>query len=403
MKMSLVLASEDFKIFDVSGIKVEKRLSFEKEAKNLVPRNEDEAFIKEFIRERGYAKIGAEKIISWSSAAEWNEILWNIDWMHRGGWIKDEILKGKETLPDIVEPDPDEDQVEGNESYFKGFYPLERYIEKTVYDTDNQDEAWELPSISAKEKNLSGRIKKLDEFAAIYEDFSKMNGLWVAPIEGLSISMSCDAKIDHIKDENKDSQSIESVNVSMKHSTKGVMEEGSVTLYNTAKTTYTDPNGDERTYSFSDNCIWRKTHNKVEIKNGRDSEGNLQYKEADRKSEVKMDFVIDATDQKYTTEEGQELEWDLKAAIWFVEIHVRYHNFETEEGEEFRHQFIVKADLDGKKIIAGDSIRKKLEEKIPKGNGVMTRMEMNLRTFGWMADIKWNMRINKAETANGTN
>lgn len=391
--MSLSLTKENFTIFDVSGIKVEKRLAFEKNANNLVPRNEDEAFIKEFIRERDGARIGPKKIMLWGARSDWNQILWEIEVLHHLGWVKDEILKGHEDLPDIVEPDHEKDQVEGNESWFSGFYSLDRYIEKTVYDTDNQDGAWELPSMSAKEENLSGRIKKLDEFAAIYEDFSKMNGLWVSPIKGLNLSLSCDAVLGIIKDEDKDTQSIKSVNVSLEHSTGAVIEGGSLTLNNEAKINYTDPNGKEQTYTFSDNCIWEKIHNRVKIKNGRDDKGNLKYQEVDRKSEIKVDIEMDATGSMYETKEGEKLEWDLKAAIFMAEIDVTYHDYDTNKGSAARMQFIVKADVEGKKIIAGENIRKKLEGKIPMLVGTMTKMSVRLYTFAWLADIKWNMRI----------
>lgn len=389
--MSLTVTSENFKIFDVSGITVEKKLAFTKEAGNLVPRNEDEAFIKEFIRERGGAKIGGKKIIHWGSAEEWREILWGIDDLHRRGWIKDDILKGREELPDIIEPDPEKDQVEGNNSYFKGYYSVDRYVDNTVY--KEHDDAWEMQSMSNRTDNFSARVKKLDEFIAIYKDLSKMNGLWVQPVNGLEITMSCKAKLDDIRDDDRYSQSVQTVNVALNHSTAAHMKEGSLTLDSRAAVEYADANGDNQIYIFSDNCIWRvRNRYGVEIKDGKDEDGALMYKKVDMNEEIKVDIEMNS-EGTYNTIEDEKLGWELKAAIFLVEITVNYHDYANNKSSMAIKQFIVKADVNAKKVIAGDNIRQKLEGKIPKLDGVMTSMVMNLHTVAWMGDIEWNMRI----------
>lgn len=392
--MSLVLKEENFKIFDVSGIKVKKKLAFEKNEKNLVARNEDEAFIKEFIRERDGAKIGPQKIMLWGSALDWSRILWEIDTLHRCGWVKNDILKGREVLPDIVKPDPIKDQVEDDATHFSGFYSLDRYIEKTVYETTKHDEAWELPSMGTRTGNLSGRIKKLDEFTAIYRDFSKMNGMWLQPKEGLKLSMSCSARLDDIKDDDEYNQSVDTISISLEHSTDATVDQGSLTIENPAKTEYKDANENIKTYQFSETCIWKKeNHYQVKIKDGKDSEGTLKYKEVKTESEIVVDVKMDTTNMMYETIEGEELQWDLKAAIFMVHVDVMYHDYETGKGSTAYREFIVKADVQDKNVIAGESIRNKLRGEIPELKGKMTSMQMHLSVFGWLGDIKWNMKI----------
>lgn len=394
--MSLVLKSENFKIFDVSGIKVEGRLAFEKNANNLVPRNEDEAFIKEFIRERGGSKIGGKKIKLWGSSEDWNSILWDIDSMHRYGWVKVEILKGKEELPDIVRPDPEKDQVDENYSYFTGYYSIERYIEDTVYKNkiDEHDEVWELPPMKDKTENKSGRIKKLEEFAAIYKDFSKMRGLWLQPKNKLKLSFSCSLRFDDIKDDSEYEQSVEKISAETTHSTEGYMEDGSLTLYDSPEVKYEDANGNERTHCFAGTIIYLEEHSyEKRIKDGKDSDGRLKYKEVNTERRVAVDIEMDATDMKFLTDDGEELEWELKAAIFMATLEVRHHDFESNKGYTSRKDFIVKADVQGMKIKVGENFRNKIMSEIPAMGGSRTRLSIQVFTFAWMGDIKWNMQI----------
>ena len=118
--MALMLKSEMFEVFDVSEIKVEGKLAFERSDETIIPRNEDEAFIREFIAERGYGMIGSNKICQWPNLKDWIFIVWGVHEMQRQYWVRSEFLNGKIEPPDCMEPDQEKDQVTENESYFIG-------------------------------------------------------------------------------------------------------------------------------------------------------------------------------------------------------------------------------------------------------------------------------------------
>ena len=395
--MGLILESEKFEIFDVSNVKVEEKLALERKAENLVPRNEDESFIREFIAERGFGRIGSDKISQWARRVDWNAIAWAVSDMQHSSWIKTEYIESPDKMPDVVEPDPERDQVTDNESLFMGFYPIRRYSEKVCYEYEpgKQNPVWKFPDAYLKNGLPACGAKKLDEFIQIYTDFSKMNAIWVGPRGDMAISATATATFDDVMDEDKNTQSVKEISVTARiDSAKANMVDGSFVVSQELTATYNDANGNEMRYSFDPITIWRKRINyEKEIKDGKDSDGKQKYKKVTLKEESKVDLTLDYGDMKYE-EGGYEKEWALKASIWMVQIDVSYHNFETGKGSQKKAQFIVKTKVDGKKVITGEDIRVALSERIPAANdGLMTGMSMELYTFGSAGDIAWNNRI----------
>ena len=400
--MALILESEKFEILDVSEIKVEKKLAFERNEESVIPRNEDEAFIREFIRERGGAKIGSDKICQWPSLTDWISIVRGVYDQQRSYWVRMEILKGKSSPPDYIEPDPERDQVTEDESYFMTFAPIERYVEETCYKLASKEQNYDWKASNPVKENclsLSG-VKRIDDFIDIYTDFSKMNGLWISPTKGCNISMSATAEFDDIKDDDDDTQSVKSITAEASYNGTATIEnDGTICPNGDLRATYKDANGNERTMSLSNTMIWYETLEEKQIKDGKEKNENGGVKQKYKTVRIKDKRTMDVelwSDKPYDAGHGIEREWKMISAAVEVYIDVTYKSLDDKnESETKRKQLIVKTEVDGRKQKIGSIVRNIVKECLPKSKkgGEMTSLKVKIGQIGWIADIEWNTRI----------
>lgn len=403
--MALILESEKFEIFDVSEIKVEKKLAFERNEESVIPRNEDEAFIREFIRERGGAKIGSDKICQWPSLTDWIRIVWGVYHLQGAYWIKTELLKGRSSPPDYVEPDPERDQVTEDESYFMTYAPIERYVEETCYKcaSGEKDGDWKF-SNPVKENCLSlSGVKRIDDFIDIYTDFSKMNGRWTGPREGCNISVSATAEFDDIKDDDDDKQSVKSITAEASYNgTATIEDDGDMYPNGDIIATYQNANGNERTMNFTHSLIWYETLKEKRIKDGKEEDENGGVKQKYRTVRIKDKRTTDVelwTETQYDAGNGNLRDWKMISAAVNVVISVVYQSFSDVSAYERKtKELVVKTKVDGRKQIIGDYVRNIVKEHLPtsKKGGQMTELRVTIGQIGWMADIEWNNRISEA-------
>ena len=399
--MALMLKSEKFEIFDVSEIEVKGKLAFERSDETIIPRNEDEAFIREFIAERGYGKIGSVKICQWPNLKDWIFIVWGVHEMQRQYWVRSEFLNGKIEPPDCIEPDREKDQVTENESYFIGL-PTERYAEETCYKraSSEQNDGWMSSNPNLENcLSLSG-VKRIDDFIDIYTDFSKMNGCWIGPRESCGISVAATEQFDDIKDEDDYTQSVEKIEVKASYDgTATIDSDGDIHANADVRAEYTDANGNERTMSFSEGLIWMETLREKQIKDGKEEGENGAVKQKYKTVRMSRKRTVDLelwSDAKFEGSEGNERKWRMVSGIVVIYITVVYRSVsDTSETEEKRKQLVVKTKTEGGKQIIGDDVREIVKANLPKpkNGGEMTRLTVNVGEVGWMADIEWNTRI----------
>lgn len=394
--MSLKLKSEIFKIFDVSEIKVEGKLAFERSDETIIPRNEDEAFIREFIAERDFGAIGSNKICQWPNLRDWKSIAWAVSDMQHFMWVRTEYLEGKATLPPVMEPDPERDQVTETESYFTG-NPLTRLATETSYkyESGKQNVAWKFPDAYLGEHLSMSGVKRIDDFIAIYNDFSKMNGVWATPEYSCLMSVRGKQEFDDIKDDDDYKQSVQSITVTASYDGKAIITDGDIGPESNIIGEYTDANGNERSMQFSPSLIWYETLGHKTIKDGKekvDEYGNEKQKY--KTVSVKRKRTVDVNLGSNANYSGDKT-WKMVSAAAEVRIEVTYTDFENDKSETLRKQLVVKSKIQERWQIINEETRAIIKEMVPKTRigGVMTGLRVTLGSIGWMIDVDWNTRI----------
>lgn len=374
----LEIESEDFEYYDVSGIKIEGKLALGKNrGKECVIRSEDEAFIKEAIWERSGAVIGKQKITNWMDDLWW-KVMYNIDGMQKGGaWVRKEFLEGKQDLPEVILPNED--------GYFTDGYMMEmaKYI---VY--LGKDEWPEIDSSSCF------RDKSHSEIYDVYRSIAKMRGLIVGP-KGNFSGVSVEIKYKYyLKEEVEESK--EKIKEMTAH---GNVNGAEAYDYTADGTFYIDPSAEYEVKTQSGDVLkreqtlytlYKRQMHTVKLKDGKDSEGNQQYREEKAEEEYMESISVEAAGFGKFKDGACEREWKLVGAFGKLRVAL-----EHTEGSS-HCEYIVAYDCSSSAMkINQDAVKRVIEKNpVPKGDFVSVTVTI-ASGIALVGDIKWKMAIKK--------
>lgn len=374
----LKVEREDFELCDVSGIKVEGRLALGTgEGKEFVIRSEDEAFIIEAIWERSGNGVGKSKIENWMDD-KWWFIMFRLQDLQRAfAWVRREILEKKEDLPQKIELSGEDGETK---SYMIEMAKLIAYFEEGYWPTINATSCF--------------RDKNHHEIYKAYASIEQMRGLMVSP-KGKFTGVSVQVWYKYYLKE--DAEGVESKEIISVKETQGSVSGAEAIDYGNKEFIVT-PNAE---YEFESQggsvqkgyatfrVLYRKEMHTIELKDGKDSEGNQKYREEKVEEEYKESISVEAKGfGKYESGEGIEKEWELVGAF----VHLQVTLIHTEGSS--RREYCVSCDCSGGAMKIDQGVVDKVKDLNPTPEGDFVKLEVSMNNgFGLVAKINWNMQI----------